>query len=76
MTKNWKKFTAEEIFFFKYIKTTIYLFLGLHKGRTSYKRSRPWIQGFYEQKLEKLQLKKKNLIIFIKNYNLPIPRSP
>ncbi len=38
MTKNWKKFTAEKkwIFFFF---IAIYLYLGLHKGRTSYRRS-------------------------------------
>jgi len=35
-----KKFTAEKklIFFFGF-KTTIYLSLGLHKGRPSYRRS-------------------------------------
>jgi hypothetical protein len=36
MTKNLKKYTAEN--FFK-SKTTISLSLGLHKGRPSYKRS-------------------------------------
>jgi hypothetical protein len=42
MTKNWKKITAEKnlIFFFN-IKNwgTIYLSLGLHKGRPSCRRS-------------------------------------
>ncbi len=40
MTKNWKKITAEkknQIFFES--KTTIYLSLGLHKERPSYRRS-------------------------------------
>jgi hypothetical protein len=45
MTKNLKKITAEKKYFFK-TKTTIYLSLGLHTGRPSYKRS--------------LQLSKKN----------------
>jgi hypothetical protein len=34
MTKNWKKFTAEN-----FSKIAIYLILGLHKGRPSYRRS-------------------------------------
>ncbi len=39
MTKNWKKFTAEKKLNFFGSKPTIYLSLGLHKGRPSYKRS-------------------------------------
>ncbi len=40
MTKNRKKFTAEKkIKFLLDKKTTIYLSLGFHKGRPSYKRS-------------------------------------
>ncbi len=38
MTKNWKKITTEKFFFFG-SKTTIYLSLGLHKERPSYRRS-------------------------------------
>jgi hypothetical protein len=38
MTKNWKKFTAKKILFFG-SKTTIYLTLGLQRGRPSYRRS-------------------------------------
>jgi hypothetical protein len=34
-----KKITAEIFFFFFWSKTTIYLSLGLHKGRPSYRRS-------------------------------------
>ncbi len=37
MTKNWKKITAEKFFF--WLKTTIYLSLGLHKELPSYRRS-------------------------------------
>ncbi len=39
MTKNWKKITAEKKLNFFGSKTTIYLFLGLHKGRPWYRRS-------------------------------------
>ncbi len=39
MTKSWKKVTAEKKFNFFLSKTTIYLSLGLHKGRPSYRRS-------------------------------------
>ncbi len=40
MTKNWKKFTAEKNWlFFLYKEIPIELSLGLHKGRTSYRRS-------------------------------------
>jgi hypothetical protein len=39
MTKNWKKFTAEKKNIYFGPKTKIYLSLGLHKGRPSYKRS-------------------------------------
>jgi hypothetical protein len=40
MTKHWKKITAEKkITFFWGSKTTIYLSLGLHKERSSYRRS-------------------------------------
>ncbi len=35
--KNWKKFTAENFYFIS--KTIIYLSLGLHKGRPSYKKA-------------------------------------
>jgi hypothetical protein len=38
MTKNRKKFTTEKKLYF-WIKITIYLSLGLHKGRSSYRRS-------------------------------------
>jgi hypothetical protein len=37
MTKNWKKFTAKIKFLL--IKNALYLSLGLHKGRPSYRRS-------------------------------------
>ncbi len=37
--KNCTKFTAEIFFYFFGSKTTIYLSLGLHKGRPSYRRS-------------------------------------
>jgi hypothetical protein len=40
MTKNWKKFTDEKITIFGVSKTTIYLFLGLHKLSPSYGRRR------------------------------------
>ncbi len=39
MTKNWTKFTAEKNLYFFGKKTAIYLSLGLHKGRTIYRRS-------------------------------------
>ncbi len=39
ITTNWKKFTAEKNLIFCGAKITIYLSLGLHKGRPSYKRS-------------------------------------
>ncbi len=40
MTKNWKKITAEKfLFYFFGSKTTIYLSLGLHKERSSYRKS-------------------------------------
>ncbi len=39
MTKNWKKITAEKKLNFFGSKTTIYLALGLHKERLSYRRS-------------------------------------
>ncbi len=39
MTKNWKKITAEKKKKFFWSKTTIYLFLSLHKERPSYRRS-------------------------------------
>ncbi len=39
MTKNLKKFTAEKKFIFFWSKTALYLSLGLHTGRPSYKRS-------------------------------------
>ncbi len=39
MTKNWKKFKAEKKLIFFFIKTTIYLSLGLHKGRPNHKRN-------------------------------------
>ncbi len=40
MTKNCKNFTAENFFFFFFAsKTSIYLSLGLHKGRPSYRRN-------------------------------------
>ncbi len=39
MTKNWKKITAENFFYFFLSKTAIYLFLGLHKVCPSYRRS-------------------------------------
>jgi hypothetical protein len=40
MTKNWKKITAEKFFlFFFSSKTAIYLFLGLHKVRPSYRKA-------------------------------------
>ncbi len=48
MTKNWGK-NYRRIFFF-FSKTTIYLSLGLHKGRPSYRRS--------------LQLSKENIKYF------------
>ncbi len=50
MTTNWKKFTAGKKLNFFGWKTTIYLSLGLHKGRPSYKRS--------------LQLSKENILHF------------
>ncbi len=40
MSKDWKKITAEIFFFFLFwSKIAIYLSLGLHKGRPSYRRS-------------------------------------
>jgi hypothetical protein len=39
MTKNWKKFTAGKFFILFSTKIAIYLSLGLHKGRPSYRRS-------------------------------------
>jgi hypothetical protein len=39
MTRNWKRFTAEKNKKKLGSKTTIYLYLNLHKGRPSYKRS-------------------------------------
>jgi hypothetical protein len=39
MTKHWKKITAEKKLNFFGSKTTIFLSLGLHKERTSYRRS-------------------------------------
>jgi hypothetical protein len=39
MTKNLKKITAENFFFFFISKTAIYLSLGLHKVCPSYRRS-------------------------------------
>ncbi len=40
MTKNWKKFTAENfLYIFFGSKNAIYLSLDLHKGRPSYRRS-------------------------------------
>ncbi len=40
MTKNWKKFTAENFFFFFFFfKNCNLLSLGLHKGRSNYRRS-------------------------------------
>ncbi len=40
MTKNWKKCTAEEFFLYVFNKKiAIYLSLGFHKGRPSYRRS-------------------------------------
>jgi hypothetical protein len=39
MTKNWTKFTGEKKFDIFLSKITIYLSLGLHKGRPSYSRS-------------------------------------
>ncbi len=39
MIKNVKKFTAEKKNIIFLSKTTIYLSLGLHKGRPSYRRS-------------------------------------
>jgi hypothetical protein len=39
MTKIWKKFTVEIKFIFFWSKIAIYLSLGLHKGRPSYRRS-------------------------------------
>jgi hypothetical protein len=39
MTKNRKKILQLENFFSFFSKTTIYLSVGLHKGRPSYKRS-------------------------------------
>jgi hypothetical protein len=39
MNKNWKKFTAEKKILFWIKKNSIYLSLGLHKGRPSYRRS-------------------------------------
>jgi hypothetical protein len=38
MTKNWKKFTVKIIIYFL-SKIAIYISLGLHKGRLSYRRS-------------------------------------
>ncbi len=39
MSKNWQKITAEKNYIFLGSKTTIYLSLGLHKERPSYRRS-------------------------------------
>jgi hypothetical protein len=39
MTKNWEKITAEMKYIFSGSKIAIYLSLGLHKGRPSYRRS-------------------------------------
>ncbi len=39
MTKNWKKLLLKKKINFFGSKTTIYLSLGLHKGRPSYRRS-------------------------------------
>jgi hypothetical protein len=39
MTKNWKKFTADKKLNFFASKNTIYITLGLYKGRPSYRRS-------------------------------------
>jgi hypothetical protein len=39
MTKNWEKFTVEKNLIFLGSKIAIYLSLGLHKGRPSYRRS-------------------------------------
>jgi hypothetical protein len=38
MTKNWQKFTAGKKLIFFLSKIAIYLSLGLHKGRPSYKK--------------------------------------
>ncbi len=39
MTKNWEKFTAVKLLYIFGSKIAIYLFLGLHKGHTSYRRN-------------------------------------
>jgi hypothetical protein len=39
MTKKWKKFAAEKNLKFLIKKIAIYIYLGLHKGRLSYRRS-------------------------------------
>ncbi len=38
-SRGYRRFTVEKINFLGESKTTIYLFLGLHKGRPSYRRS-------------------------------------
>ncbi len=56
MKLNWKKIYSWEIFFF--YQTTIYLSIGLHKGRPSYKRS-------LQLSKENIQhVKKLNFLIF------------